>query len=139
MPQAYFVLTVSCLDCFFRPGVIGTEQTLPEISIFLSLSHAGDKKTKPLFKMSLTPKVTDIEMYSPPLTGDSHASTIKAESIDSSPKQTGTRSGLRGYLFNEVDRTRSDMLLIVCCFVGGLVDGLSYNSWGNFCNMQTGT
>lgn len=32
----------------------------------------------------------------------------------------------------------TDMLLIICGFVSGLVDGLSFNAWGSFSSMQTG-
>ncbi|KAJ5769737.1 uncharacterized protein N7511_001788 [Penicillium nucicola] len=32
----------------------------------------------------------------------------------------------------------TDIVLIICGFVGGLVDGLSFNAWGSFSSMQTG-
>ncbi|KAL4897575.1 hypothetical protein BDV59DRAFT_46374 [Aspergillus ambiguus] len=32
----------------------------------------------------------------------------------------------------------TDILLIICGFVSGLVDGLSFNAWGSFSSMQTG-
>lgn len=32
----------------------------------------------------------------------------------------------------------TDVVLIICGFVGGLVDGLSFNAWGSFSSMQTG-
>lgn len=32
----------------------------------------------------------------------------------------------------------TDVLLIICGFVSGLVDGLSFNAWGSFSSMQTG-
>ncbi|CEJ54931.1 Putative DUF1275 domain protein [Penicillium brasilianum] len=42
------------------------------------------------------------------------------------------------YFFVELDRKHTDIILIVCSFVGGLVDGLSFNAWGSFSSMQTG-
>lgn len=48
------------------------------------------------------------------------------------------RFGLKRYLFSEIETKWADIPLIVCSFIGGLVDGLSYNYWGNFSNMQTG-
>ena len=42
------------------------------------------------------------------------------------------------YFLMELDPRRADIILIVCGFVGGLVDGLSFNAWGNFSSMQTG-
>ncbi|KAJ5787873.1 hypothetical protein N7457_002863 [Penicillium paradoxum] len=38
----------------------------------------------------------------------------------------------------DINTTHTDIILIICCFVGGLVDGLSYNAWGSFSSMQTG-
>ncbi|KAJ5502784.1 hypothetical protein N7463_005658 [Penicillium fimorum] len=38
----------------------------------------------------------------------------------------------------DIDTTHTDIPLIICGFVGGLVDGLSFNAWGNFSSMQTG-
>lgn len=42
------------------------------------------------------------------------------------------------YFLVELDPRRADVVLIVCGFVSGLVDGLSFNAWGNFSSMQTG-
>lgn len=42
------------------------------------------------------------------------------------------------FFFVELDRKHTDIILIVCSFVGGLVDGLSFNAWGSFSSMQTG-
>lgn len=39
----------------------------------------------------------------------------------------------------ELDNSYTDIVLIVCGFVAGLVDGLSFNAWGSFSSMQTGT
>ncbi|KAJ5964989.1 uncharacterized protein N7479_004865 [Penicillium vulpinum] len=38
----------------------------------------------------------------------------------------------------DIDATHTDIPLIICGFVGGLVDGLSFNAWGSFSSMQTG-
>ncbi|KAJ5217157.1 hypothetical protein N7468_010165 [Penicillium chermesinum] len=42
------------------------------------------------------------------------------------------------YMGMELDRTHTDLVLIICGFVAGLVDGLSFNAWGSFSSMQTG-
>lgn len=39
---------------------------------------------------------------------------------------------------SEIDTTHTDVILVICGFVSGLVDGLSFNAWGNFSSMQTG-
>ncbi|PWY92819.1 hypothetical protein BO70DRAFT_367825 [Aspergillus heteromorphus CBS 117.55] len=38
----------------------------------------------------------------------------------------------------EIDIAYADLILIVCGFVSGLVDGLSFNAWGSFASMQSG-
>lgn len=47
-------------------------------------------------------------------------------------------SKLSQYFFTELNPKRADIILIICGFVGGLVDGLSFNAWGSFSSMQTG-
>jgi len=47
-------------------------------------------------------------------------------------------SQISQYLLVELDSRRADITLIVCGFVSGLVDGLSFNAWGSFSSMQTG-
>ena len=46
--------------------------------------------------------------------------------------------GFRRYWLSEIDRKWTDILLVVCGYVSGLLDGLSFNYWGSFSNMQTG-
>lgn len=48
------------------------------------------------------------------------------------------RSNTSRYFLAEINTECTDVLLIVCSFVSGLVDGLSFNAWGNFSSMQTG-
>jgi hypothetical protein len=47
-------------------------------------------------------------------------------------------SQISQYFLAELDPRRADVILIVCGFVSGLVDGLSFNAWGSFSSMQTG-
>lgn len=47
-------------------------------------------------------------------------------------------SQISHYFLVELDPRRADVILIVCGFVSGLVDGLSFNAWGSFSSMQTG-
>lgn len=42
------------------------------------------------------------------------------------------------YLASDINTKRADIVLIICGFVSGLVDGVSYTSWGSFASMQTG-
>lgn len=49
-----------------------------------------------------------------------------------------TSSKISNYFLVELNPRRADIILIICGFVGGLVDGLSFNAWGSFSSMQTG-
>lgn len=42
------------------------------------------------------------------------------------------------YLQAGINTEWTDVLLIISGFVSGLVDGVSFNSWGSFSSMQTG-
>ncbi|KAJ5456551.1 hypothetical protein N7530_011825 [Penicillium desertorum] len=48
------------------------------------------------------------------------------------------RSTISRHFRADIDTTYTDIPLIICGFVGGLVDGLSFNAWGSFSSMQTG-
>ncbi|OQE16840.1 hypothetical protein PENFLA_c026G02429 [Penicillium flavigenum] len=48
------------------------------------------------------------------------------------------RYALDDYFHSEIDTAWSDLPLIGCGYVSGLIDALSYNAWGNFSNMHTG-
>ncbi|OQE84191.1 hypothetical protein PENNAL_c0027G08213 [Penicillium nalgiovense] len=47
------------------------------------------------------------------------------------------RSTISRHFRADIDTTHTDIPLIICGFVGGLVDGLSFNAWGSFSSMQT--
>ncbi|EEA26454.1 hypothetical protein TMatcc_005275 [Talaromyces marneffei ATCC 18224] len=42
------------------------------------------------------------------------------------------------YLASDINTKRADIILIICAFVSGLVDGVSFTAWGSFASMQTG-
>ncbi|KAE8390929.1 hypothetical protein BDV23DRAFT_193443 [Aspergillus alliaceus] len=54
------------------------------------------------------------------------------------PVETTLRSTLSRHFRANIDTTHTDIVLIICSFVSGLVDGLSFNAWGSFASMQTG-
>ena len=49
------------------------------------------------------------------------------------------RSRFGRYLLSEIITSWTDIILIICGFVSGLVDGLSFTYWNSFSDMQTGT
>lgn len=59
-----------------------------------------------------------------------------------SSQETVTVEHKRGpvarYFLAEINPHRTYLLLIICSFIAGLVDALSYNAWSTFTGMQTG-
>lgn len=53
-------------------------------------------------------------------------------SIAEPPETEGSccQLGFRRYWLSEIDRKWTDIPLIVCGYVSGLLDGLSFNYWG---------
>ncbi|GAE00001.1 conserved hypothetical protein [Paecilomyces variotii No. 5] len=79
------------------------------------------------------PLSQDIYQTSPDYSGNS-----SAVGVDQYGKSGNICPSWSGYFRAEVDTRWSDLILILCGFVGGLVDGLAFNAWGNFASMQTG-
>lgn len=64
-----------------------------------------------------------------------------AESIDSLESLHKKRSRLsrwKDHLSADVDESWADLILIVACFISGLVDSAVFNVWSCFVSMQTG-
>ncbi|KAL8994026.1 MAG: hypothetical protein Q9169_005905 [Polycauliona sp. 2 TL-2023] len=53
-------------------------------------------------------------------------------------KDKRSRKNVRQYLTETVDVHHAPLLLLVCCFLVGLIDAASYNTWNVFMSMQTG-
>ena len=47
-------------------------------------------------------------------------------------------ASLKQFWLGEIDVRWTDLILLACTFCSGLVDGLAFNSWGNYVNMHTG-
>ncbi|KAL4906765.1 hypothetical protein BDW74DRAFT_127248 [Aspergillus multicolor] len=48
------------------------------------------------------------------------------------------QASLSRHMRCNVNTNRTDTFLVMCGFVSGLIDGLSFNAWGSFSSMQTG-
>ncbi|KAI9728085.1 MAG: hypothetical protein M1834_007801 [Cirrosporium novae-zelandiae] len=44
----------------------------------------------------------------------------------------------KDHMKGEVTRKGTDIVLIVCCFLSGLIDSVAFNGWGCFVSMQSG-
>jgi hypothetical protein len=87
---------------------------------------------------SSSPNFDDVERQTRkplPFTKSPELSSIKFHAFD---RHLPFRHALGDYLLSEIDATWSDLPLIGCGYVSGLIDALSYNAWGNFSNMHTG-
>ncbi|PGH02036.1 hypothetical protein AJ80_08931 [Polytolypa hystricis UAMH7299] len=61
--------------------------------------------------------------------------------MDDLPQTSGKRIQLKRvtkYFSKDVDRQWADLILIVACFISGLVDSAVFNVWSCFVSMQTG-
>ncbi|KAB8258147.1 hypothetical protein BDV32DRAFT_151649 [Aspergillus pseudonomiae] len=61
-----------------------------------------------------------------------------ATSLADNQDEITLRASLARHFRTNIDTTHTDIVLIICGFVSGLVDGLSFNAWGSFASMQTG-
>lgn len=68
----------------------------------------------------------------------SGGSTAVSVSGNQTPEDNTVCSTISRHFRADIDTTHTDIPLIICGFVGGLVDGLSFNAWGSFSSMQTG-
>ena len=53
-------------------------------------------------------------------------------------KNNGLLHRARDHFGQEIGQEWVDTVMILCCFLSGLVDSVAYNSWGCFVSMQTG-
>jgi hypothetical protein len=68
-----------------------------------------------------------------------HSTTVALQPADEDPGSQRFRSILMRHFAADIDTKYTDLILILCGFVSGLVDGLSFNAWGSFASMQTGS
>ncbi|RHZ69662.1 hypothetical protein CDV55_105410 [Aspergillus turcosus] len=67
-----------------------------------------------------------------------HRTTVSLQPADGDPGSQSLRSTLTRHFAASIDIKYTDLVLILCGFVSGLVDGFSFNAWGSFASMQTG-
>jgi hypothetical protein len=87
---------------------------------------------------SSSPNFDDVERQiskALPFTKSRETSSIKCHAFD---RDLPFRHALGDYLLSEIDTTWSDLPLLGCGYVSGLIDALSYSAWGSFSNMHTG-
>ncbi|EAW21793.1 YoaK family protein [Aspergillus fischeri NRRL 181] len=74
----------------------------------------------------------------PGLWSAGHSTAVSLQPADEISGSEGFRSTLIRHFSADINTKYTDLLLIVCGFVSGLVDGLCFNAWGSFASMQTG-
>lgn len=59
--------------------------------------------------------------------------------VTTEPSQSeNTNRKTKGRWEEELSNNHADLLLLLCCFISGLVDSTIYNAYGTFVSMQTG-
>lgn len=81
-------------------------------------------------------ETTDGSFWS--IRGASTNVSISGGNQDTTSPEFSLRGSVSRYFLAEINTKWTDGLLIVCCFVSGLVDGLSFDAWGSFSSMQSG-
>ncbi|OGE46619.1 hypothetical protein PENARI_c163G04059 [Penicillium arizonense] len=99
-----------------------------------SLSISQD--THPVLSSNLDPP-NEESKYTPGLWSSGGSTTVSLSS-NQIAESTTVGSVLSRHFRANIDTKHTDIVLIICGFVGGLVDGLSFNAWGSFSSMQTG-
>lgn len=80
------------------------------------------------------PPVPDEEQGKELPTSRKSDSVIGDEQKRSTPQLS---SRVIDHLKQDVSPIHADMILLCCCFVSGLIDGVAFNSFGAFASMQT--
>ncbi|KAL2850698.1 hypothetical protein BJY01DRAFT_125376 [Aspergillus pseudoustus] len=70
--------------------------------------------------------------------GGSTTVSLAGNATLSDDEPTTWQSSFTRYMACPLDTRYTDIFLVMCGFVSGLVDGLSFNAWGSFSSMQTG-
>lgn len=52
--------------------------------------------------------------------------------------EISTKKGILEHMKEELSDSWTDAILLVCCFVTGLLDAAVFNEWSCFVSMQTG-
>lgn len=93
----------------------------------------------PASRELMTPGSVDVEKQSQPPLPYSVVNSNNILIADATEEECKPRSGIGRYLLSEINTSWTDITLIICGFVSGLVDGLSFTYWNSFSDMQTGT
>lgn len=93
----------------------------------------------PASRELMTPVSVDVEKQSQmplpyPVINSNNISITNA-----TREECKSRSRIGRYLLSEINTSWTDITLIICGFISGLVDGLSFTYWNSFSDMQTGT
>jgi hypothetical protein len=68
--------------------------------------------------------------------GQSSRSSMTA--VDPFEEDLSFRQRVSRHFAEDVDTRWTDLLLIVCSLISGMLDSAAFNAWGSFASMQTG-
>lgn len=98
--------------------------------------HDDVNNTRSKSRFESKDETTDGSFWS--IRGGSTNVSLSGRNQDAIPSEFSLRDSMSRYFLAEINTNWTDGLLIVCAFVSGLVDGLSFNAWGSFSSMQSG-
>lgn len=93
----------------------------------------------PASRELVAPGSVDMEKQSQPPLPYSVVNSNNISIADATREECKPRSAIGRYLLSEINTSWTDITLIICGFISGLVDGLSFTYWNSFSDMQTGT
>ena len=93
----------------------------------------------PASRELVTPGSVDVEKQSQPPLPYPVVNSNNISIADATREECKPRSAIGRYLLSEINTSWTDITLIICGFISGLVDGLSFTYWNSFSDMQTGT
>ncbi|EGE08688.1 DUF1275 domain-containing protein [Trichophyton equinum CBS 127.97] len=73
----------------------------------------------------------------PILSGNSSLTMITGW-VDDVEGSSGSGGGIIQHFKGDINKTGTEILLITCAFISGVIDSAAFNAWGSFANMQTG-
>lgn len=98
--------------------------------------HDDANNTRSKSRFESKDETTDGSFWS--IRGGSTNASLSGRNQDAISPGFSLRDSISRYFLAEINTNWTDGLLIVCAFVSGLVDGLSFNAWGSFSSMQSG-
>ncbi|EEH42407.2 uncharacterized protein PADG_07227 [Paracoccidioides brasiliensis Pb18] len=118
-----------------------SHRSLPQLSGMMDSKERSVKFSPTILRLSQAQEERDLSRLRKgehDLPHLSRSSSFTLVDLESCISELPWHSKLVYHLKEDVDPAWSDMLLLACSFVSGVIDSVAFNAWGSFANMQTG-